>query len=340
MENFKLWIMNFKWKDVTGIFIKLKSIAYKQLRFNSKFRIKNSKFIIIFSLLLFNACFLSAKFNHPMDGINGIILNAVLLNSARNSSVTTVAPPSALTYSENPFVFKKGVAITPQTPTFTGTITSCNSSPLLPSGLSLNPTTCAISGTPVASQSNTTYSISGSNSGGSGVPVDISITVACNPCRMFGSEGSPAVSGSFGISSSDARCNGSGVRPDLSSKYKALKVGDTRRACITAYCSGGVSENKDWVFYPNTTYYRVNSTTIIGTTNSVGIFTFPLINSVSTGFTYFTGLSVDWTNDANNCNNWTGIGNGITGMNSANVGFINSAITSCGTGGDNICVEQ
>jgi len=82
-----------------------------------------------------------------------------------NNPVTT--PPSALTYSANTYTFTNGTTITTSTPTVTGTITSCTVTPALPTGLSLNATTCAISGTPTVNQSATTYTITASNSGGS-----------------------------------------------------------------------------------------------------------------------------------------------------------------------------
>jgi hypothetical protein len=47
---------------------------------NSALRIIIFTFLITHSAFLINGCFLTAKYNHPMDGIGGIILNAVLLN--------------------------------------------------------------------------------------------------------------------------------------------------------------------------------------------------------------------------------------------------------------------
>ncbi|HRG48408.1 MAG TPA: DUF1566 domain-containing protein [Leptospiraceae bacterium] len=54
---------------------------------NSALRIIIFTFLITNSAFLINGCFLTAKYNHPMDGIGGIILNAVLLNTTRNASL-------------------------------------------------------------------------------------------------------------------------------------------------------------------------------------------------------------------------------------------------------------
>ena len=61
-------------------------------------------------LILLNGCFLGAKFNHPMDGINGIILNAVLLNSGR-SSTSGVSVPT-ITVTNTPTSVKEGSTAT------------------------------------------------------------------------------------------------------------------------------------------------------------------------------------------------------------------------------------
>ena len=56
-------------------------------------------------LIIFNSCFLTAKYNHPMDGIGGIILNAVLLNTTRNASlaqtVVLTGLPSVITEGQS-----------------------------------------------------------------------------------------------------------------------------------------------------------------------------------------------------------------------------------------------
>ena len=76
--------------------------------------------------------------------------------------------PSSLAYSPNSFTLTKGTAMTTTTPTSSGgTITSWSVSPSLPAGLSLDSSSGAISGTPSAVTSSASYTITGSNTGGS-----------------------------------------------------------------------------------------------------------------------------------------------------------------------------
>ena len=85
--------------------------------------------------------------------------------------------PSALTYSPNTFTLTKGTAMTTVTPTTSGgPVTSWSVSPSLPAGLSLDSTTGAISGTPTAVSSSTTYTVTATNTGGSTTD-DVTIVV-------------------------------------------------------------------------------------------------------------------------------------------------------------------
>ncbi|WP_209452019.1 Ig domain-containing protein [Leptospira ryugenii] len=99
----------------------------------------------------------------------------------------TVAP--TLSFSPSSFSFTRNVAITAITPTLTGSSpTSCSSSPGLPAGLSINPSTCAITGTPTANQTSMNYSITAANGAGSDTKV-IQITVGSVPTLSY--TGSP-----------------------------------------------------------------------------------------------------------------------------------------------------
>jgi hypothetical protein len=80
----------------------------------------------------------------------------------------SVPAPSGLTYSTNPATYTVDSAITSNSPTVTGDVTSYSVSPALPSGLSLNTSTGVITGTPVDEiVTSATYIITASNSGGS-----------------------------------------------------------------------------------------------------------------------------------------------------------------------------
>ncbi|HMV45501.1 MAG TPA: putative Ig domain-containing protein [Leptospiraceae bacterium] len=103
-------------------------------------------------------------------------------NSSGKSAFTTIliainmGPPSTLVYSGSPYIYTVNLPINPNTPTITETFTNCVSNPPLPQGLSLNPTTCAISGTPTIIQTATNYTITATNLKGDSTAT-ITITV-------------------------------------------------------------------------------------------------------------------------------------------------------------------
>lgn len=82
-----------------------------------------------------------------------------------------------ITYSGSPYTFSLNYPIVTVTPTLTGYIpTGCTSSPVLPTGLTLDATTCAIRGTPVMPSAAATYTITVTNEAGSAT-TDISIAI-------------------------------------------------------------------------------------------------------------------------------------------------------------------
>jgi hypothetical protein len=94
------------------------------------------------------------------------------------SSPPHTAAPTNLTYTTNPAVYAKGVAIANNSPTSKGgTAVSYSVTPPLPAGLSLDHATGVISGTPTAASVQATYTVTATNSGGS-TSVSLSITVS------------------------------------------------------------------------------------------------------------------------------------------------------------------
>jgi len=89
--------------------------------------------------------------------------------------------PATLSYTPSTLVYSKNVAITPVSPASTGgTITSYWSSPSLPSGLSVDPNTGIISGTPTGIAALASYTITGDNVYGS-VHTTVNVTVNDTP---------------------------------------------------------------------------------------------------------------------------------------------------------------
>lgn len=96
------------------------------------------------------------------------------LNTA-DFDVEFVNPPSSLSYT-TPVIYTQNQAITNNVPSVTGTVSSYSILPALPTGLSINPTTGVISGTPTALSTATNYTVTASNAGGS-TTATINITV-------------------------------------------------------------------------------------------------------------------------------------------------------------------
>jgi hypothetical protein len=100
-------------------------------------------------------------------------------DSTKSGSATVtvnIAAPSNLVYVQTTITATVGQAITPDTPTVTGTVSSYSVSPALPAGLSLNTTTGTISGTPTATAAQASYTVTATNTTGS-TTATVQITV-------------------------------------------------------------------------------------------------------------------------------------------------------------------
>ena len=97
-------------------------------------------------------------------------------NAIISISVTDIPP--VISFSPTVFVFTKDDAIPAITGTSTGgAIASCSSSPTLPAGLSINATTCEITGTPTSVSAAANFVITATNSGGSSA---VTLNIAVN----------------------------------------------------------------------------------------------------------------------------------------------------------------
>jgi hypothetical protein len=85
--------------------------------------------------------------------------------------VSYAQTPGTSGFANNAFMIKPTTLISNGAP-----ITSCTSSPALPAGLTINPSTCVISGTPTTGTS-ATYQITASNSAGDSASASLTITV-------------------------------------------------------------------------------------------------------------------------------------------------------------------
>jgi hypothetical protein len=101
-----------------------------------------------------------------MSRVAFLASSVVFLVACGGGSSTSVPAPSALSYT-SPVEATMGTAITPLSPTVTGTVTSYAVTPALPAGVSLSTTSGAISGTPTAAEAQGTYTITATNATGS-----------------------------------------------------------------------------------------------------------------------------------------------------------------------------
>lgn len=175
-------------------------------------------------------------------------------------------------------------------------------------------------------------------------PSDLSLTnIDVGEKRTFVSSAA-SIGNLGGIAGADTVCNSDVGKPNIvPNVYKAMIVdGTARRASVTANAGDG---QINWIFLPNTSYYRSNGTTQILTTNANGIFPFgTLTNSFeSAAIPYWTGLNTNWTTSANTCSNWSTIaGNGQVGQATPTTGAsISGAASPCnGTVPFLLCVQQ
>ncbi|AZZ35454.1 hypothetical protein CIK05_01110 [Bdellovibrio sp. qaytius] len=195
------------------------------------------------------------------------------------------------------------------------------------------------------------YRVSSVNSAGSSSYTAVASAQTARSFKyLFVSASTPAAN-MIGATNSDSICNADANRPDTSVTYKTLiaatnGTAQSRTACTSANCSGGASEHTRWVLAVNTEYRRADATTVIGTTNNAGLFTFPLTNSFGTcgGGAAWGGFANDWTSAVNSCGGWTfgGVSNAtlLSCTDTSSTALDKSGQTTCATSHNLICVEQ
>jgi len=176
----------------------------------------------------------------------------------------------------------------------------------------------------------------------------LSVATANRDRRMFLTAMDSLTGNLGGVSGADALCTSDSAKPSGTGTWKAFIVQTgVRIACTTANCSGGTAEHTDWVLKPNTKYILAVGESTIGTTNSSGIFSFPLQTALAATTNYFwSGFAVagNWTIGSNHCLNWTSADpdeNGDQGRtdSTGNKILVNAA-RACNVDSRLLCVEQ
>lgn len=126
--------------------------------------------------------------------ISGAHLSCVNANIGRENTQVFIDgfAPKEIRYTSNPLKFFENIAVTPAVPETAARrgLTRCTSSPPLPTGLTLDNATCAISGTPTTAQAASAHTITGSNDFGTAT-TEITIEVFVPPPSNLVYTGSP-----------------------------------------------------------------------------------------------------------------------------------------------------
>ncbi|MDF3820594.1 DUF1554 domain-containing protein [Leptospira sp. 96542] len=275
----------------------------------------------------------------------------------------------AVTYTGNSFLFRENEAINTLNPTIGFPYTNCSVSPTLPAGLSLDPSTCIISGTPTNQQLSSVYTISASNaSDTANQPIGIQIDPEAYRIFVTNSSFSGDLrDGGTAIQGADAKCNADANKPSTGT-YSALIVdGVDRLICATnPNCSpGDGADHTGRVLKNNKLYIRASDNAFLFETNASGVFTIAndstnyLAHSFATGSTryYWTGfaLSAYWQQafspmiPSYKCDGWTSQAPTTPAANGGRVGSSSSRTYAAFRSGDGIscaslahllCVEQ
>ncbi|WP_239671294.1 DUF1554 domain-containing protein [Leptospira levettii] len=277
-----------------------------------------------------------------------------------------------IVYTGSSFIFKEDDSAPTLNPILGFPITNCSVAPALPNGLSLNTSTCVISGTPTDSQAGTTYTITatdGTNTDTENITIRITPTVYKVFITAVPFDGDLRGVAANGPAGADLKCNADTNKPSTGTYKAMLTDGTNRRACSSDNCGGGIGENIDWVFQSGRIYIRANDSASLLSPNAAGIlpadgsgnFTTNPYNlnhsfdSSTTAKEYWTGFAQSnyWqeatAQTENSCNDWTlnvgpattSFGGRVGTSNSTNYSaFRNGSGRSCASSFYLVCVEQ
>ncbi|MDJ0975356.1 MAG: PQQ-dependent sugar dehydrogenase [Planctomycetota bacterium] len=114
-----------------------------------------------------------------------LLLAVAACGGGGGGGAAPVTPPSNLSYPVDPGVYRVAEAIADNVPSVQGgAVASWDVTPALPAGLTLDPVTGTIAGTPTAEASTTTHTVTATNAGGS-TQADVDIAVGAELPTAF-----------------------------------------------------------------------------------------------------------------------------------------------------------
>ena len=265
-------------------------------------------------------------------------------------AITVGQAPAGLNYTSTSPTYINGTAITTNSATLTTTgspTPTFSVSPALPTGLSLNTSTGAITGTPTVNSSTTNYTVTASNSCGTATKV-LTITVGKAPAGLNYTSTSPTYINGTTITTNSATLTTTGSPAPTFSVSPALPTGlslNTSTGAITGTPTVNVSAAN----------YTVTASNSCGTATKVLAITVGQapagLNYTSTSPTYINGTAIT-TNSATltttgsptptfsvspalptglSLNTSTGAITGTPTVNSSTTNYTVTASNSCGT---------
>ncbi|MCZ8157250.1 MAG: putative Ig domain-containing protein [Leptospira sp.] len=204
-------------------------------------------------------------------------------NSLQSTASTTPSNSSAsltISYPLSQYVFLVSTAIPTLNPTVNQTVTSCSVTPSLPTGLTLNASTCTITGTPTAQTARASYTVTASSASGNAT-TSVSIRISnTSAIAVIGQAGS-FITSNLGATADNTLNQPSSVRADSSGNLAVSDFGNRRILYYTqANISAGISPGID-----------IRATRVYGQQLSF---------TCSASFNDYTGTCTNGTANANN----------------------------------------
>lgn len=164
--------------------------------------------------------------SYTITATNSVGSGTALLKIAVGNSVGDFTP-SSLTYVGSPYAYTRGNSITPiAAPTNVGgMIDSYSVSPSLPAGLVLNTATGAITGTPTTVTASSSYTITGTNSGGSTTASIVISVIPMTLDRINFTSNDPQAMGAYSLRRLSTQYVGSAIRVRRSNDNATQDIG-------------------------------------------------------------------------------------------------------------------